>query len=82
MSSFILVCLPLLRLWHLRCLSQSRCLLWRSLLPCNLQINPYVKFFCRAFFKKRPVLPVCRDLKEFHKQARVKKILPVNVYFH
>ena len=56
MSSFIFFALfSLFRLRHLRCLSQSRFLLWRRLLPCNSQLNPYVKFFAKLFFKKATV---------------------------
>jgi len=48
---------PLFRLRHLRCPSQSRFLLWRRLLPCKLQQDPFLKFFAELFFKKATVSP-------------------------
>jgi len=56
MNELILVFLPLFRLGHLRCLSQSINLLWRRLLPCNIHLNPLLKLFAELFSKKRQFL--------------------------
>ncbi len=73
MSELILVHLPLFRLGHLGSPSLSSVLLWRRLLPCNIQPNPYAKFFAKLFFKKATDSFVTKTKK----RQKLEVLLPV-----